>query len=950
MPHGRSVFLAAAAFPFLLMQINLSGCLPGTGTGGGGALSFNLPPTIVLSTDVTRGVAPLVVRFSSAGSSDDGLIIDRVWDFGDGQTSREIAPTHTFTATGTYRVALTLRDDANQTSTRTVTIFVTQEPIAIIRVDRTAAESAPAIFNFDATQSFDPDGEITSYQWDFGDGSRELLPVVAHTFASPGTFRTRLTITDNTGVTSQAEQIIEVGIRRPTIQFRSPSAEINNLVVSPDSPLWVSVVFDVTAGTPRMLAAGLDGDADPCDAKAVRYSVGSGALQGEFLGHAGRVRAAVWTPDGASILTASDDQTLRLYNASTGEVRQSYGGNTAIVTSAAVSPDGTLFVCGLGDGGVLVRNTSTGAVLREFRVHTQAVNAVAFSPNGTQVLSGSDDATAILYSVAGGSVVRTFVGHAFGVTAVAFSPRDATLVLTGSVDQTARLWDATNGVNIATFGPQFTSGQLVSGHANSVSGVAISPDGTLVATASDDRTAKLWNITGGTEIRTLTGHTNRLSSVAFSPDGTLLATGGFDGTVRLWTVATGAQLRSLAPCTSPIASVAFSPDGASLAVGVLARNDIKLDTNPIQGNDLNLTVPTALDLRDVAPGTYFLWAEVQTDRTSPVRTYAATTINVVAPFTASIDNFTPRIPLLGDRAAVVVAPTNQRQIFDLGPLAAGDRLFVSLLTTPGYRQVFQDSFYSVLLLDSDRKVIAWYQDSFILLTPETKVTIGHNSQNHFVVVDSGDGVSVRVQRGAGATQRQQRVLLDFVGGQGIRIADEPARNIAPFDAAALGFPPADTAIMKSRILDTVRALYTNWNVVVTTTDQPLPEAPFQRVYFGGAATFDGFYGVADYIDIRNDTLAGAAVVSTEAIRTDFPLLTSTELATYIGETTAHEIGHLLGLRHVDNPNDVMHYVALDAGIAISFTSSPLFGGEQYNTQIGFQDVPQLLDELVGPRP
>lgn len=273
MRSRRSLILMSLALPVVLMQLDLSGCLPGVGGdgGGGGTTLFNVPPTVVLTADIVRGIAPLTVRFSSAGSTDDGLIVSRLWNFDDGQTSRDISPVHTFQDTGEFIVRITLTDDDGASSSRSIVISVTEAPIAVISVDRTSAASAPAIFNFDGSASMDPDGTIERYHWDFGDGSSELVPVVVHTFATPGTYRVRLTVTDDKGVTGSNDKIIQVGIPQPTITFRrrqptSPtwrfprilrfgpiwSSTSNPVYPAPCGPDWTGIAIPVRPRQPSM--------------------------------------------------------------------------------------------------------------------------------------------------------------------------------------------------------------------------------------------------------------------------------------------------------------------------------------------------------------------------------------------------------------------------------------------------------------------------------------------------------------------------------------------------------------------------------------------------------------------------------------------------------------------------------------------------------------------------
>jgi serine/threonine protein kinase len=154
------------------------------------------------------------------------------------------------------------------------------------------------------------------------------------------------------------------------------------------------------------------------------------------------------------------------------------------------------------------------------------------------------------------SAPKTLKGHASDVNSVAFSPDGATLA-SGSDDKTIKLWNLATGEKIHT----------LNGHNQWIWAIAFSPDGKILASGSADKTVKLWDVATGKAIRTLAGHTQGITSVAFSPDGQTLASSSLDQKIKLWNVTTGKEIRTLAGHTQAVATVAFSPDGKTLASG-----------------------------------------------------------------------------------------------------------------------------------------------------------------------------------------------------------------------------------------------------------------------------------------------------------------------------------------------------------------------------------------------
>ncbi len=141
-------------------------------------------------------------------------------------------------------------------------------------------------------------------------------------------------------------------------------------------------------------------------------------------------------------------------------------------------------------------------------------------------------------------------GHAGGVNSVNFS-LDGSKIVTASEDKTARVWDV-QGKLLAT----------ISGHAGGVNSVNFSPDGSKIVTASEDKTARVWDVQGKL-LRTMSGHSGSVMSANFSPDGSKIVTASEDRTMRLWDL-NGNLLRTMSGHTDRVMSANFSPDGRKI--------------------------------------------------------------------------------------------------------------------------------------------------------------------------------------------------------------------------------------------------------------------------------------------------------------------------------------------------------------------------------------------------
>lgn len=262
----------------------------------------NEPPRAVIEFTPLVVLVNEPVQFSGAKSSDpDGQIIKYEWDFGDGQTGAGVTVSHTYTAARNYEVFLTVTDDKGSTDKTGVTVAVSIAPNEPPRATFTFTPTSPTVnqpVQFDASASWDPDGSVTQYSWDFGDGGTDQGAKVNHIYNAAGSYKVTLRVTDNRGAVGSQQQTVTV------MSEQANKPPVASFTFSPATPkVNQTVQFDASASQ------------DP-DGKIVKYewnfgngATGTGVKANQTYAQAGSYTVTLTVTDNKGA-TASTSQTV----------------------------------------------------------------------------------------------------------------------------------------------------------------------------------------------------------------------------------------------------------------------------------------------------------------------------------------------------------------------------------------------------------------------------------------------------------------------------------------------------------------------------------------------------------------------------------------------------------------------------------------------------------------
>ncbi len=240
-----------------------------------------------------------------------------------------------------------------------------------------------------------------------------------------------------------------------------------------------------------------------------------------LIGHEGPVGGVAVTRDGRTALSVGDDGLLILWDLTTRQETRRLALGTKLA-AIAVAPDQKQAAAAGWDGKLYLVDLARAAPAGLVELPGERINAVAFTAAGTLVAAGHAGRMA-LWRAADLAPLRAWAAHPLGITAIATA---GDLVATASIDRSVRLWDAATGE---------PRGELA-GHDKPVSAAALSPDGTWLASGAVDGQLILWRVADRQALHIRRAHAGPVWSLAFRPDGRELLSGGADGLIRRWSV------------------------------------------------------------------------------------------------------------------------------------------------------------------------------------------------------------------------------------------------------------------------------------------------------------------------------------------------------------------------------------------------------------------------------
>ena len=268
-------------------------------------------------------------------------------------------------------------------------------------------------------------------------------------------------------------------------------------------------------------------------------------------GHTGAAANVIVTPDGKTLVSVGNDNTVRLWDAATGKLLKTLDEHTGWVGSVVLTPDGAYAITAGGDNSIRVWDIKTQKEVKKLEGHTVAIRGLAITADGKTLISGASDKTCRAWDLTTYKEIKRYGDEKESVESVAVTP-DGQYVLAGNDVGVITVYDAKTGAAKCKYDKH--DGTMVYT-------IVTTADGKTAYSGARDKDIHVWDVATGKEIRRIKGHTEQVYQLALSNDGKYLASASYDKTVRIWDVATNKEQKKLEGHTDGVQGVCFTPDG-----------------------------------------------------------------------------------------------------------------------------------------------------------------------------------------------------------------------------------------------------------------------------------------------------------------------------------------------------------------------------------------------------